>query len=244
MCLKIWWDDENFFGWKLNRACMVDNRIVALSWLLVSHRNVDVSYSTVPVTASRRGCVIPMLNYLTKISGVYANASCAKYAWQVLIYLAISGVYGNASHHVLNTRRDEAHQLLPRFFFPGISYCHGAAAYIYSRYQKHFSTKERKYHRSITWPFTTCDLRSVTFFNLWQQKFAAFPRQIIAPTWNLQLQVANGRCCPSIVAYIHVLVVAPIPSPSRHKKITPSMLRTSKATNQTLCPVATSDTII
>ena len=38
----------------------------------------------------------------------------------------------------------------------------------------------------------------------------------------------------------HILVlVASIPSPSRHKTITPSILRTSKATNQTLCPVAT-----
>jgi len=49
--------------------------IVALSWLLVSHRNVGVSYSTVPIAASRTGSVIPpTLNYLA-ISGVYANAS-------------------------------------------------------------------------------------------------------------------------------------------------------------------------
>ena len=57
------------------RTLMLDNRIVALSWLLVSHRNVGASYSTVPIAASRTGSVIPpMLNYLA-ISGVYANAS-------------------------------------------------------------------------------------------------------------------------------------------------------------------------
>jgi len=37
------------------RTLTLDNRIVALSWLLASHRNVGVSYSTVPVAYRQRG---------------------------------------------------------------------------------------------------------------------------------------------------------------------------------------------
>jgi hypothetical protein len=115
--------------------------------------------SLIQLFPSPTGSVVPVLIYLA-ISGVYANASsCAKYAWQMLIYPAISGVFANASScakyawqmppFVSGARRDEAHQLLPRFFFwgsnychvffLGSNYCHGASAYAaVSGYQKCF----------------------------------------------------------------------------------------------------------
>jgi hypothetical protein len=53
--------------------------------------------SLIQLFPSPTGSVVPVLIYLA-ISGVYANASsCAKYAWQMLIYPAISGVFANAS---------------------------------------------------------------------------------------------------------------------------------------------------
>jgi len=79
--------------------------IVALSWLLVSHGNVGVSYSTVPIAASRTGSVIPMLNYLA-ISGVYANASSCIHVLNTIDRCPLHlGVYAH---------RDDALQLLPR----------------------------------------------------------------------------------------------------------------------------------